>query len=250
MEKKYIFIAGLHRSGTTILGDIVKGHPSITGLTNTGVSMDEGQLIQSVYPAAKKYGGPGKFGFSPEMHVVETSDLITNSNRELLLSEWGKYWDTSSRIFVEKSPPNLLKTRFLQKFFPNSLFVVIYRHPIAVSLATKRKWKNSSIEDLIHHWIHCHKLYKEDEPYLKNVVSFTYEDFVLNPKSYLELIFNTVEVEMEEINLPVKSNINQKYFDVWKKWKNRLWNRKEYNRIISRFEEETNNYGYSLVNLK
>ncbi|MFQ6605989.1 MAG: sulfotransferase, partial [Fidelibacterota bacterium] len=184
-QYRFIFIAGLHRSGTTILGDLLKQHPAITGLENTGVSMNEGQLVQSVYPAAFRYGGPGKFGFAPEMHLTEKSALFSNENRLKLFREWGQYLDLQQLIIVEKSPPNLIKTRFLQALFPSSLFVIIKRHPIAVTFATKNRWKNSSVIDLFAHWVKCHEIFQADKPYLTQVVEFKYSEFVQDPDTHL-----------------------------------------------------------------
>ena len=77
---------------------------------------------------------------------------------------WERYWDTDKPIRVEKTPGNLLKTRFLQAMFPNSYFIVITRHPVAVSMANQ-KWKVdlASLHKLFDHWLHCHALFDEDK---------------------------------------------------------------------------------------
>ena len=65
MEHRFVFLAGLHRSGTTLLARLLAAHPEVSGFSGTGVPADEGQHLQTVYPAAKVYGGPGRFGFAP-----------------------------------------------------------------------------------------------------------------------------------------------------------------------------------------
>ena len=62
-KHKFIFICGLHRSGTSLLYKILKSQKNISGMENTGVIEDEGQHLQTVFNAANKHGGPGKFGF-------------------------------------------------------------------------------------------------------------------------------------------------------------------------------------------
>ena len=62
MEHRFVFLAGLHRSGTTLLARLLAAHPEISGFSGTGEPADEGQHLQSVYPAARVYGGPGRFG--------------------------------------------------------------------------------------------------------------------------------------------------------------------------------------------
>jgi len=43
--KKYLFIAGLHRSGSTILSDCLSCQPDISGFKNTGFPKDERQFF-------------------------------------------------------------------------------------------------------------------------------------------------------------------------------------------------------------
>ena len=129
---------------------MLREHPEISGFANNQDANewlgaeDEGQYLQSVYPPAIFWGGPGKFAFSPDANLTETSEFLTEENKAKLAYEWCPFFDLSKRFLLEKSPPNILWTRFLQSAFPNSWFVIIERHPVAVSLATE-KWTT--------HWI-------------------------------------------------------------------------------------------------
>lgn len=147
-DKIFIFIAGLHRSGTSLLHDIMKTHPSVSGFSETGVPKDEGQHLQSVYQTAMAFGGPGKFVFDPRAYMNESHPLATHENAKVIFEQWRQYFDLSYRYLIEKSPPNIIRTRFLQKLFPRSKFIVILRHPLAVSYATK-KWSRTSIASLL-----------------------------------------------------------------------------------------------------
>ena len=167
---KYIFVCGLPRSGTSILGRNIARMENCTGFRNTGVLEDEGRFLQDVYPTEDVFGGPGRFGFDPRAHLTEASPLLTPENAAKLRAGWHAYWDNSKTIFVEKTPANLLMTRFLQAAFPNSYFVVIKRHPIPVGMAAQ-KWKKNvtSLYNMFEHWLHCHRLYDEDKKYLNHV---------------------------------------------------------------------------------
>ena len=157
-DRRFLFIGGLHRSGTSILHRLLREHPLTSGFHDTGVMEDEGQHLQSVIPAAHAYGGPGEFAFHPDAHLTETSRLISHHNRDTLLKEWGAYYNLEKQILLEKSPPNLIRSRFFRQMFPHSSFVFIVRHPIAVALATE-KWSNRTIIERLLHWHSAHSIF-------------------------------------------------------------------------------------------
>jgi len=209
----FLFLGGLHRSGTSILHRLLREHPSASGFTGTAVYEDEGQHLQTVFPPAKVYGGPGRFAFDPRSHLTETSDLITASNKEHLLREWGAYYNLERRVLLEKSPPNLVRSRFFQALFPGSRFVFIVRHPIVVSLATQ-KWSGNSVVELILHWYVANRILFDDFKRLQHSLIFRYEDFVQAPQSYLDAICNLVGIDSFKPQESV-ANFNGKYLLAW-----------------------------------
>jgi Sulfotransferase family len=269
---KYVFVCGLPRSGTSVFGRNVARLENCTGLTNTGVLEDEGQFLQDVYPVAGECGGDGRFGFDPRMHLTETSDLLTRENVAKLRTNWHTYWDKSKTICVEKTPGNILRTRFLQAAFPNSYFIIIRRHPVPVGLATQ-KWKINvtSLYNLFEHWLRCHELFEEDKKYLKHVYELRYEDYVENPDRYHEEIaafigtrvpeapredkFRTVAQWRNPAGLRVPEGVmegttgahNQKYFDRWSNLLRNSYFKNYYRYIARRYEPKFAKYGYSLT---
>jgi hypothetical protein len=248
-DRKFVFICGLHRSGTSIFFKCLREHPLISAFTDTGVPEDEGQHLQSIYPPAKFYGGAGKFGFAPDAHLTETSPLVTEENRMRLFSEWEKYWDTEKPIFLEKSPPHLITTRFLQAIFPNSYFIILMRHPIAVSFATQSHMdlkSRSTIRSLINHWVHCHEIFNSDKVHLKNYMVVKYERFVRDTSSTLGEIYDFIDVEKDIINERIISDINEKYFKKWERFRGNIFLKSYANTIIERFDFKVSRFGYSL----
>ena len=186
---RLVFVGGLHRSGTTLLGRLIAQHPQVSGFAETGVPADEGQHLQTVYPTAKAHGGPGRFGFDGAAHLTEKSDLCTPQNAARLIESWSAHWDLTKPLLVEKSPPNLVRTRFLQGLFPDASFVVILRHPIAVSLATQ-KWSQTSLRSLLRHWLVCHEALADDRPHVERLLALTYEELVDDPAACLDRVFD------------------------------------------------------------
>ena len=199
VERKYVFVCGLPRSGTSVLGRNIARMKNCTGLQNTGVLEDEGGFLQDVYPTEGTCGGPGRFGFDSRSHITEQSPLLTVKNIAKLQATWHRYWDNRKTIFIEKTPANLLMTRFLQAAFANSYFVVIKRHPIAVGMAAQ-KWKVNvtSLANMFEHWLHCYGLFEQDKTYLKHVYELTYEGYVENAPKYHEEIAAFIGTSLPE----------------------------------------------------
>ena len=187
-------------------------------------------------------------------------------------TSWQAYWDMTKTICVEKTPGNLLMTRFLQAAFPNSYFIIVKRHPVPVGLATQ-KWKINvtSLYNLFEHWLQCHSLIEEDKKYLQRVYELKYEDYVENPDKYHEEIaafigtrvpeaprdgkFRTVTQWRNPSGLLVPEGLmeqtsgahNKKYFDRWRRLLINSTFRSYYRYIAKKYEPHFAKYGYSLT---
>ena len=239
MGKKYIFVCGLHRSGTSTLTKIIGTSNLVSIHINTNVPENEGQHIQSVYNAAIKHGGPGKFGFDKNYHYTEKSYLLTQKNNDKILNEWSKYWDLNKSILVEKSPPNIIHTRYLQEIVQNSYFIIIIRHPFAVAMATK-KWNEQSLYKHIDHWLHTHKILYNDLKKIKNYLILKYEH--LNIDTFENKINNFLDEKLL-IDPKILQNINSM----------KLSNKKYFENIVSdniknKYENKINKFGYTFEN--
>jgi hypothetical protein len=271
-RRKYVFVGGSPRSGTSLLGRNIARMEHCTGLKNTGVFEDEGQFLQDVYAVASKYGGSSRCGFDPRIHRTETSELLTPENIRRLKASWHAYWDNTKSIFVEKTPENFLMTRFLQAGFPNSYFVVIKRHPVPVSIAGQRWTVNiTSLNRMFQHWLLCYKIFEQDKRYLKRVYELRYEDYIENPDKYHqeiaafigtrvlqppeEDIFRVVLQQWRPCGLRVPERAmeipiavyNKKYFDRWSYFLTKSPFRGYYRYIARKYEPEFTKYGYSLI---
>lgn len=184
-SSRLVFVAGLHRSGTSPLARLLAGHPEVSGFSDTGEQEDEGQHLQHVYPRARERGGAGRFAFARAAHLTEGSPLASPDNAQRLLAAWIPHWDLSRPVLVEKSPPNLIMTRFLQALFPDARFVAVIRHPVVVALSTQKWAVRTPLTRLVQHWLHAHELFLEDAPRLRHLHVLSYEDLVADPAATL-----------------------------------------------------------------
>jgi hypothetical protein len=242
----FVFVGGLHRSGTTLLARLLAEHPEVSGFADTGVPADEGQLLQSVYPPARAYGGPGRFGFAPEAHLTEDSPLVSEESRERLLADWSRHWDLDKRVLVEKSPPNLTKTRFLQALFPEASFVVVLRHPVPVTLATARWRGTRRYGRLVEHWLRCHELFSADRPRLARVHVLTYEELVADPRSTLAGVLGFLGLDGDPPAAELDRGSNARYLARWRELKRAPAMGVYLTATELRYERRARRFGYSL----
>jgi hypothetical protein len=246
IENRLVFIGGLHRSGTSLLHRCIRSHPQVSGFVDTGVPKDEGQHLQDVYEPAETYGGPGLFGFREESSLDESSSLVKEENAKRLLSCWRPHWDLDKEVLVEKSPPNLLRTRFLQALFPCARFIIMMRHPIPVSLATQ-KWSGTRLHSLIAHWLQCHETFWDDKDHLDRLLVLRYEKFVQSPCKVLKKVWRFIDVAPHRTPVTVKKGLNKKYFEKWKKTENRSLRRKLYTLCLKvTYQRKLKKFDYTL----
>ncbi len=251
-QDKLLFVCGLHRSGTSLLHRCIGDHPDVSAFADTGVPKDEGQHLQSVYLKEKGRGGLGEFAFHRGAHLTERSGLANEKNRDKnaqrLFSEWARFWDLDARRLVEKSPPNLIMSRFLQALFPDAAFIFLVRHPVAVSYATQTYTAKTTpamrLRNLIEHWLAAHDLFRKDLPHIGNAYVLRYEDFVRTPEATLGALYGFAGLDPYPLQRDVRSNVNDAYLDRFERsglarTAHRLY-------LQQRFESRVRAYGYSL----
>lgn len=256
---RFVFIGGLHRSGTSAVCALIGAHPQASRLERTGKIEDEGQFLQSVYPIDDTLGGAERFALHPDAHMTETSPVVPGAGARLF-EAWAPYWDLSKPVLCEKTPANMVRSRFLQAAFPNASFLFVSRHPVACALAI-RKWEyglyREPLDLLIRNWIACHRTMKQDLPHLSRAMVLRYEDITADPVAGVRRIENFLELDPGLDASRIKPGMNDRYFQTWatrsfrkgpQRFRNilkRIWCEAEVRLIERRYERQINDFGYS-----
>jgi hypothetical protein len=248
---RLVFVCGLHRSGTTPLTRCLAAHPAISGFSGTGVEEDEGQHLQDVYPPARDFGGPGRFAVDGRSRLTESSPLASPSNARRLAEQWAPHWDLSRPVLVEKSPPNIVRTRFLHALFPQASFVVVVRHPVVVSLSTHKWARRSSYRQMFANWFAAHEALAEDAQHVQRLHVLKYEDLVTNPTDTLSAVAAFLGLDG---NIPadtLQGGRSSSYQATWQDWADsRLpWRRQRVSRLRREYGHRVSRFGYSLDDL-
>ena len=251
-QHQLVLVGGLHRSGTTALARLLAAHPDVTGFSGTGVKEDEGQHLQDVYAPARVHGGAGRFAFASGAHLTETSPLATPENAQRLFAQWAPHWDLSRPFLVEKSPPNLVMTRFLQALFPDARFLIAVRHLVVVALSTS-KWRGlTPLRRLLEHWLVAHEIFLSDAPHVRALRVVHYEHLVADPAGTLQDVADFLglsgPVPRESVDAGRSSTYEQQWADL-RASRNPL-HRRSLRRIEDDLGDRLLRFGYDLDDLR
>lgn len=203
---RFVFIAGLHRSGTSLLAKLLAAHPEISAIENSPAPENEGCYLQGAIPHTARHGIPGHYATDPAQHHIEGCSFDTLATRERMLAGWAPWFDPASPWWLEKSPVNLTRMRLYQQLFPMSQFVVILRHPQVLACAM-RKWVDRPEAELIDYALSAYERVAEDARYLHAITLLRYEDLIAAPQAtlaglsaFLDLPPHTPQIELRNGN--------------------------------------------------
>lgn len=174
---RYLFVAGLHRTGTSLMARMLAAHPEVAGIDGAPVPENEGCYLQGAIPHTALHGRPGHYATDPAQHHTEHSPYNRLETRQRIAADWHRWFGAKGRWRVEKSPVNLSRMRLYQQLFPTAQFVVVLRHPLVMAAALA-KWVEDSPAQLIDYALDAYDIMRDDLRYLHGAMVVRYEDLV------------------------------------------------------------------------
>ena len=208
-ENRFVFVAGLHRTGTTLLARIIGSHPKISGISDSPVPENEGCYLQGAIPHTALHGRPGHYATAPDEHYTEASPYNTLETKRRLLTDWLPWFAPEKPWWIEKSPVNLTRMRLYQQLFPSSQFIVILRHP-QVMAAALAKWVDTDPQELVRYALDAYDLMAKDLVYLHSALVIRYEDLVADADAVRRSTFAFLSLEDQPTDLEIMDG-NRRY---------------------------------------
>jgi hypothetical protein len=154
----YLFVLCPPYSGSTLLWKLLSTSANVSALP------DEGQFL-------------------PELKDV-MRDKPWDAAHELpwpaIKQVWDSYWDQGKPVLLEKSPPNIIRTRDILAHFRPVRFVIMVRNPYAQSegLMRRNNWPATKAANFA---MMCLRTQLQNRRQLDDAVVLTYESLVEDP---------------------------------------------------------------------
>ena len=183
----WVFIAGCHNSGTTLVRDVLASHPSVRGLPREGQT-----LAKKAFPRPKDYGV--ERAFAKRLDVFHWTEDHDGAPALRAKYDWARYFERRPGNLLVKHPLDAVRTRWLQRHFVPSRFIVMVRSPYPVAEGTRRR-TGHSIEDAAEQWTRVNECLLSDMLHLKDHLMLRYEDFCATPEEHLRRLEAFLELD-------------------------------------------------------
>ncbi len=204
MSRKHLFIVCMNNSGSTLLHNYLSKCALMVPLPrlkkNIATSSEGHNHVGKSMPHPRDYNMLGVW--------TERPQIISEPNKynwPAIRNSWNKAWKSSGKnivdgsIFLEKSPPNVLRAHMLEKHFSDAHFIVMVRNPYAVSEGLRRR-QGYSIERCAKHWGESTRAQIKNIKTLKKVVYVKYSDLCDNGELAVKSI-KAMLPELEDLSL-------------------------------------------------
>lgn len=229
-----VFIAGMPRSGTTLLEQIISSHSEAEAAGEVGRWDD---LRETFFG---EIGTQSLSGFA--LNVVNQNILRRYGNEIVRILEFVS--NSKAKKIVEKTPRAMASMGFIKLCCPNTKFIHILRHPLdsfissyQSSFASGHTYARDQLEYAKEYVWHLLMMRLWQQRFPENILTVKYEDLVRDPEIHARKIIHYIGLEWEDTcldfyksNRPVltlstsqvRQPIHDKSIGRWKKYAQHL----------------------------
>ncbi len=183
-KRKFLFIIGMPRSGTSLTEQIISSHEKVFG---GGELPYIGRLYENYFKSNDKI----------------SMDNLLKCEEDYL--EFTSNIDNSNKVFTDKAPLNFLYIGFVLKFLPNSKFINVIRNPIdncwslyKNHFPTKIDFAND-LDDLVNYYKHYKDMIEFWKKLFPNqIYDLKYENLVNDPRNEVKHLLEFCSLEWDE----------------------------------------------------
>lgn len=161
----YLFVLCPPYSGSTLLWKLLSTSANVSALPDEGQFLPELKELMRARPWDTDHTLPWE-----DIKVV-----------------WDTYWDTRKPVLLEKSPPNIIRTRDILAHFEPVRFVIMVRNPYAQSEGLMRR-NNWTARRAANFAMMCLRTQLENRRQLQDAAVLTYESLVEDPAGACEAL--------------------------------------------------------------
>jgi tetratricopeptide (TPR) repeat protein len=188
-----LFICGMFRSGSTLVEQILAGHPRVT----PGGELDYLMHLAAAgplapYPASMRVANPERDRKLADDYRAHLAQLFPNADPNGYISD--------------KRPDNFLLIGLIKRMFPEAKIVHTSRHPLDNGLSIYMQHLNPPVapyscdlDDIGHYYGQYRRLMAHwKTQYPESIYDFDYDAFVAAPKTTLEPLFEFLGLEWDD----------------------------------------------------
>jgi hypothetical protein len=187
-EHIFLFILSPPYNGSTLLHELISTSAKVS--FNNSFGTREGQTLPHVreimFDHQYRWDQSVKF----DWHRIKR--------------EWMKYWDLRCPVLIEKSPPNMLRAKEIEKVFEPSYFIIFHRNPYAYCESAIRRERQQP-QTAAQFAIDCLKTQKENVNALSHTLSLSYEQITSDTAMAIDSIRKFIP-QLNDIEIKSKFN--------------------------------------------
>jgi hypothetical protein len=183
----WLFCLGVNNSGTTLIHELLRNHPEVRALPR------EGHRCTDALPDPTEHD-VGRV-WAKVMHEFRMDENSDPGPALQAKYDWLFYAGSRPGILLEKSPPNSVRSRWLQANFQPARFLCLFRDGYAVSEGIRRR-ANVDIAEAANHWASVNRVLLDDMEKLDRTLSLKYEDLCDNPEPALQKLEQFLDLKV------------------------------------------------------